>query len=183
MAKTSPQPFTTIDPNIHQGSLTVAGPVVDGAAVPVAVPVVVKDVAGLVPGACEGKGKGNRFLNDLCGADVLVHIIDASGKSDEGGNVVESQEQGLGGDGVLHDVAWIHQELQRWILDNIEAKWETIKRKPDHLYDMFTGYQAQKWLVHEALRCAAAAAAALGTTRTLPPLTPTATRAGLPWLA
>ena len=40
----------------------------------------IKDVAGLVPGACEGKGKGNRFLNDLCDADVLIHIIDASGK-------------------------------------------------------------------------------------------------------
>ena len=27
-------------------------------------------------------------------------------------------------------------------------------RKPDHLYDMFTGYQTQKWLVHEALKMA-----------------------------
>eukprot|EP01052_Picozoa_sp_SAG31_P045407 SAG31_NODE_8278_length_1481_cov_6.668987_1_plen_134_part_10 len=133
-------------------------------AVPIAVPIVVKDVAGLVPGACEGKGKGNRFLNDLCDADVLVHIIDASGKSDTGGNVLEhnysrsgwQQEQPAqgNGDGVLHDVAWIHQELQRWILDNLESKWETIKRKPQHLYDMFTGYQSQKWLVHEALRMA-----------------------------
>ena len=53
------------------------------------VPVTVKDVAGLVPGACDGLGKGNRFLNDLCDADVLVHIVDASGKTDERGNANE----------------------------------------------------------------------------------------------
>ena len=31
----------------------------------ISIPVMLRDVAGLVPGACEGKGKGNRFLNDL----------------------------------------------------------------------------------------------------------------------
>jgi len=49
------------------------------------VPVVIKDVAGLVPGAYQGRGKGNAFLNDLCDADVFVHVIDASGMSDENG--------------------------------------------------------------------------------------------------
>jgi ribosome-binding ATPase len=38
-------------------------------------PVVVKDVAGLVPGAYQGRGKGNKFLGDLCEADVLVHVV------------------------------------------------------------------------------------------------------------
>lgn len=44
-----------------------------------------KDVAGLVPGACDGRGKGNKFLNDLLDADVLVHVIDVSGETDENG--------------------------------------------------------------------------------------------------
>ena len=44
-----------------------------------------KDVAGLVPGACEGRGRGNKFLNDLLDADVLIHVIDMSGKTDENG--------------------------------------------------------------------------------------------------
>lgn len=44
-----------------------------------------KDVAGLVPGACEGRGKGNKFLNDLLDADVLVHVIDLSGQTDADG--------------------------------------------------------------------------------------------------
>lgn len=40
-----------------------------------------------VPGASEGAGLGNKFLNDLCGADVLVHIIDVSGTTNEKGEV------------------------------------------------------------------------------------------------
>ena len=44
-----------------------------------------KDVAGLVPGACEGRGRGNKFLNDLLEADVLIHVVDLSGHSDQDG--------------------------------------------------------------------------------------------------
>ena len=43
-------------------------------------PLLIKDVAGLIPGAYKGHGKGNRFLNDLCDADVLVHVVDCSGE-------------------------------------------------------------------------------------------------------
>lgn len=53
---------------------------------------IVKDVAGLVPGAYKGRGKGNRFLNDLCDADVLIHVVDATGRSDKDGNVLVSAE-------------------------------------------------------------------------------------------
>jgi len=47
----------------------------------------VKDVAGLIPGAYTGLGKGNKFLDDLTDAQTLVHVIDASGMSDEKGNI------------------------------------------------------------------------------------------------
>ena len=43
------------------------------------VPVKVIDVAGLVPGAHEGKGMGNQFLDDLNAADALIHVIDCAG--------------------------------------------------------------------------------------------------------
>lgn len=33
-----------------------------------------QDVAGLVPGAYTGRGRGNAFLNDLLDADVLIHV-------------------------------------------------------------------------------------------------------------
>ena len=41
-------------------------------------PLLIKDVAGLVPGAWQGLGRGNAFLNDLVDADVLLHIVDVS---------------------------------------------------------------------------------------------------------
>ena len=48
-------------------------------------PIELLDVAGLVPGAHEGKGLGNRFLDDLRAADALVHVIDVSGTTDAEG--------------------------------------------------------------------------------------------------
>ena len=39
--------------------------------------------------AYQGKGKGNQFLSDLCTADALVHVVDASGLTDRGGNLTD----------------------------------------------------------------------------------------------
>ena len=49
------------------------------------VPIELLDVAGLVPGAHEGKGLGNKFLDDLRHADALVHVVDVSGTTDAEG--------------------------------------------------------------------------------------------------
>ncbi|MEM4201360.1 MAG: GTPase, partial [Nitrososphaerales archaeon] len=43
------------------------------------IPVKLVDVAGLVPGASQGRGLGNKFLDDLRQADALIHVVDASG--------------------------------------------------------------------------------------------------------
>ena len=51
-------------------------------------PIELLDVAGLVPGAHEGKGLGNRFLDDLRHADALVHVVDVSGTTDAEGKTV-----------------------------------------------------------------------------------------------
>ena len=45
-------------------------------------PIELLDVAGLVPGAHEGRGLGNKFLDDLRQADALVHVVDVSGTTD-----------------------------------------------------------------------------------------------------
>lgn len=55
------------------------------------VPIELLDVAGLVPGAHQGKGLGNKFLDDLRHADALIHVVDVSGTTDaegEGGKAV-----------------------------------------------------------------------------------------------
>ena len=46
------------------------------------IPIDLIDVPGLVPGASEGKGLGNQFLDDLRKADALIHVVDASGSTD-----------------------------------------------------------------------------------------------------
>ena len=65
----------------------------------------IKDVAGLVPGACEGRGRGNRFLHDLLDADVLIHIVDASGCTNENGEETTGYDP-------AKDVEWLHNEIQ-----------------------------------------------------------------------
>lgn len=52
-------------------------------------PIELLDVAGLVPGAHEGKGLGNKFLDDLRHADALVHVVDVSGCTDAEGEFVQ----------------------------------------------------------------------------------------------
>ena len=44
-------------------------------------------MAGLVPGAHEGKGLGNKFLDDLRHADALIHVVDVSGTTDAEGEL------------------------------------------------------------------------------------------------
>ncbi|XP_077999773.1 uncharacterized protein LOC144452545 [Glandiceps talaboti] len=106
-------------------------------------PILLKDVAGLVPGAADGKGRGNRFLNDLCDADVLIHIIDISGQTNEKGEPVDDYDPAL-------DVKWLNEEIHRWIYDNVMNKWESIVKRPNKILDMFTGYHANKSVIHAA---------------------------------
>ena len=49
---------------------------------------VVKDGSRLVSGMYKGRGEDNRFLIDLCDTDVLVHVVDVTGKADHDGNAV-----------------------------------------------------------------------------------------------
>ena len=93
-------PFTTIDPQRAIGYLQIRcacaqyevsdrckpnyGSCVQGRR---SVPIELLDVAGLVPGAHEGKGLGNRFLDDLRHADALVHVVDVSGTTDAEGEI------------------------------------------------------------------------------------------------
>lgn len=149
-AKVARHPFTTIDPNI--GFCLVPAP--PGACPEEGregkygsthgrdylgrrlLPVLLKDVAGLVPGAYQGRGRGNQFLNDLTDADVIIHVIDASGMSDEQGNVATDQCVHP-----LYDMAWIRDELIEWVFTNVARKWDTIRRKgKTKLAGMFSGY-------------------------------------------
>jgi len=85
------------------------------------VPIKLIDVAGLVPGAHEGRGMGNQFLDDLRQADVLIHIVDASGGLD-----AEGQEVDAGSYDPVDDVRFLEEELVEWMLGIIQKDWRRI---------------------------------------------------------
>ncbi len=87
------------------------------------IPVQVIDVAGLVPGAHEGKGMGNQFLDDLRQADVLIHVIDTSGSINERGEPVAPLSHDP-----AKDVQFLEEELDLWYLGLIEKGWDKFAR-------------------------------------------------------
>ena len=180
-AKVAPYPFTTIEPNVAEafaalpcacasrGWAETCRPAngrvrLDGAHKRLE-KVRIKDVAGLVPGAHRGRGRGNAFLNDLCDADVLVHVVDASGRSDRdgvdhaGGDEVEEFSSNASTrasdtsafDPAL-DVRWVRDEIHRWIFANVRAKWRGVRRRPERLRELFSGYHCPPTVADAALR-------------------------------
>lgn len=84
------------------------------------VPVELMDVAGLVEGASEGKGLGNKFLDNLRQADLFIQIVDASGTTD-----IEGRE---GSGDPVQDVKMLEKELNKWYRDIFEKVWDKLSR-------------------------------------------------------
>ncbi|MDR3063633.1 MAG: redox-regulated ATPase YchF [Methanobrevibacter sp.] len=128
-------PFTTIDANKAVGHVINTCPCkeldlicspknsicIDGKRL---IPIELIDVAGLVPGAHEGKGLGNKFLDDLMQAKVFIHIIDASGSTDEEGRPVEE-----GSHDPLKDIEFLEEEIVMWMYGIINKNWTRLIRK------------------------------------------------------
>lgn len=88
------------------------------------IPVELVDVAGLVPGAHEGRGLGNKFLDDLRQARAFIHIIDASGSTDEEGRPCEA-----GSHDPLDDVEFLEHEITMWHFGILKKNWNKMIRK------------------------------------------------------
>ncbi|MFC6939080.1 redox-regulated ATPase YchF [Salinirubellus sp. GCM10025818] len=124
-------PFTTIDPSVGEAyvRVTCAAPEFGETCTPETgfcldgtryVPTKLVDVAGLIPGAHEGKGLGNQFLSDLNEADVLVHVVDFSGTTDIEGEPTEGHDP-------REDVEFLENELDRWYLGVLEKAIEKFE--------------------------------------------------------
>lgn len=85
------------------------------------VPIKLIDVAGLIPGAHLGKGFGFKFLDDLRRASALIHVIDASGTSDEEGNPTTGYNP-------AKDIIFVQEEFDLWLLDILKRGWRALKR-------------------------------------------------------
>jgi ribosome-binding ATPase len=116
------------------------------------VPIDLMDVAGLVPGASEGKGLGNQFLDDLRQADVFIHIVDVSGTTDETGKPAENYD-------ITKDVIFLEDELNKWYLGILMKVWKSFARKAELEGDnfaravatQFSGLKVNEDQVKEAL--------------------------------
>jgi hypothetical protein len=126
-------PFTTIEPNVgiayvktecacrhfginHAHPLCVGGTRF--------IPVKLIDVAGLVPGAHEGKGLGNKFLDDARQAEVLIHVVDASGSTDIQGHSVPA-----GTHDPIEDAKFVEEEFDQWMKQILQREWQKLTRE------------------------------------------------------
>jgi ribosome-binding ATPase len=159
-------PFTTIKPNrgvgyvrtpcVHDEFKVQDNPrnslCLDGTRL---VPVELIDIAGIVPGAWEGKGLGNQFLDEIRRANALIHVIDASGGTD-----CEGKSCKLGEHDPLEDVRFLEREITMWMVTILKKDWSKIARTAEadkkgiahHLEDRLTGLSIKRQFINEAVR-------------------------------
>lgn len=127
-------PFTTIKPNrgigyvrtpcVHEEFGVKDNPsnslCLDGVRL---IPIEFIDCAGLVPGAWEGRGLGNQFLDEIRRADALIHIVDASGGTDCEGRLCKPGEHDP-----MEDVEFLEHEITMWMANILKKDWPKIAR-------------------------------------------------------
>jgi hypothetical protein len=159
-------PFTTIKPNrgvgyvrtpcVHEEFKVKDNPknslCLDGVRL---VPVELIDIAGIVPGAWEGRGLGNQFLDEIRRADALIHIVDASGGTDCEGRSCKPGEHDP-----LEDIQFFEREITMWMVTILKKDWPKIARTAEadkkgiaaQLEERLTGLGIRRQSVGEAIR-------------------------------
>ena len=159
-------PFTTIKPNrgvgyvrtpcIHEEFKVKDNPknslCLDGIRL---VPVELIDIAGIVPGAWEGRGLGNQFLDEIRRADALIHVVDASGGTDCEGKTCKPGEHDP-----LEDIKFLEREITMWMVAILKKDWSKISRTAEAdkkgitapLEERLTGLGIKRQSVAEAIR-------------------------------
>lgn len=118
-------PFCTIDPNV--GIVPVPDERLDnlyeivGSKEKIPTSVEFVDIAGLVKGASEGKGKGNAFLSHIREVDLIVHVV----RCFEDPNVIHVE----GDINPQRDIRIIEDELILKDLESVEKRLESLKRE------------------------------------------------------
>jgi len=126
-------PFTTIDANVGVTYAISGHPCKELGCTPdpqnyeykdgkALIPIKIIDVAGLVPGAHEGRGLGNKFLDDLRMASALIHVIDATGKTDAEGNPTDHHDP-------VEDIEFLEREIDYWIYGILHKNWDKFSKR------------------------------------------------------
>ena len=119
------------------------------------VPVELIDVAGLVPGAWEGRGLGNQFLDEIRKADALLHVVDASGSTDCEGKICKQ-----GSHDPLEDVKFLENEITMWMNQLLKKDWSKMARTAESgkedlvslLESRLSGLEIKRYHIIESLR-------------------------------
>ena len=115
-------PFCTIDPNI--GVVAVPDPRLEalsgmvGPEKTVPAHIEIFDIAGLVRGASEGKGRGNAFLSHIREVDLILHVV----RCFEDENVVHVEDSV----DAVRDIRTIEDELILKDLETVEKREEKL---------------------------------------------------------
>lgn len=118
-------PFCTIDPNVglvqvpDQRLDTLTNLVEPKETIPATIEFV--DIAGLVKGASEGKGKGNAFLSHIREVDLIVHVVRCFDDDD----VIHVE----GSVDPERDIHIIEDELILKDLESVEKRVDTLKKQ------------------------------------------------------
>lgn len=129
-------PFTTLKPNVGIGWLTAKcpeseigkkctpreGSCANGTRL---IPIEIIDVPGLIPGASEGKGMGNEFLDNIRDSEAIIHVFDASGMTAPDGTPLQESRD------PVEDMESIEGEVIAWMADRIYRDWIKFARKAD----------------------------------------------------
>lgn len=157
-------PFCTIQPNVGIGYVTIncvceefgvkckprAGYCKNGKRF---VPVRLIDVGGLIPGSHSGKGIGNKFLDDLRQASVLVQIVDASGLTDSEGKPTLNYDPET-------EIKFLEEEIDLWFADVIKRALHKVERRlatssreeiVQVLFEQLSGLEVKKEDIEKAL--------------------------------
>jgi hypothetical protein len=119
------------------------------------IPVELIDCAGLVPGAWQGRGLGNQFLDEIRKADALIHIVDASGSTDSEGRMVKP-----GTHDPREDVKFLETEITMWFSQILKRDWPKLARTAESattdlltlLENRLSGLAIRRSHIIEALR-------------------------------
>lgn len=118
-------PFCTIDPNVGQVAIpdtrltTLAALAESKNVIPTSIEFV--DIAGLVKGAAEGKGKGNAFLSHIREVDLILHVV----RCFEDDDIIHVE----GDVNPERDIAIIESELILKDLESVEKRVENLKKQ------------------------------------------------------
>jgi len=165
-AEIASYPFTTIKPNRGVGYIRAPcvckefnvkdNPVnslcMDGVRL---IPVELIDCAGLVPGAWQGRGLGNQFLDEIRKADALIHIVDAAGATDVEGRMVKP-----GTRDPLEDARFLEVEITMWLAQILKRDWAKLARTAESgtidlfslLEERLSGLAIRRAHIFEAVR-------------------------------